>query len=242
MGNQFRGSRFINTEIKMKLIIFILGILLLNYAEALVVTGKAYSENKIIYVEKHFPIVLKDGSYQSLKTEYFFDNGKKFADISSDFSLNQFVPNVIFKDERFNLLEYIKWDRASNMLLIEREINNKKKSSSLEIKSASILGQGFHNFIVKNFDNILKSEVDVYFIITSKSDQFHFKMYLAKKTDKEVIIKGKIDNFFLRAFVEEIELTYALPDKRLLRFKGLSNLDNNQGNSQNVDILYEYEN
>lgn len=226
----------------MKYSFLILVLLLFTNLEALVVTGKAFNENKLIYVEKHIPVVLKDGSYQSLKTEYFFENGKKFAEISSDFSQNQFVPNVVFKDDRFNLIESTRLDKNSKKLLIEREINSLKKSTSLEINPSSILGQGFHNFIVKNFDNILKAESDVYFIITSKSDQFHFKMYLAKKTDKEVIIKGKIDSFFLRAFVKEIELIYALPDKRLLRFKGLSNLDNNQGNSQNVDILYEYEN
>lgn len=209
---------------------------------ALVVTGKAYRDNKLIYIEKHYPSVLNDGSYKSLKTEYLNPKDLKFAEITSDFSVDAFVPNVSFKDDRFGLIETVTKEKSTQKIKIEREIKQKKATEFLELKTSSILGQGFHNFIVKNFDNILKNDVDVYFIITSKADQFHFKMYLAKKMDKEIIIKGKIDSFFLRAFVKEIELTYSYPSKRLLKFKGLSNLDDENGNSQNVEILYEYDN
>lgn len=223
-------------------IVFIFILISFNNAFGLVVTGKAFRDNKLIYTEKHFPTSLSDGSYSTLKTEYIDDRGKLFSEISSDFSMDPFVPNVFFKDNRFNLIENISKDKGGNKLKIERDDKKNRKVSYLETKPTSILGQGFHNYIIKNFDNILKDEVDVHFIISSKSDQYHFKMYLAKKSENEVIIRGKIDNFFLRAFVKEIELTYAVPSKRLLKFKGLSNLDDDQGNSQNVEILYEYTN
>lgn len=226
----------------MKILFFILVSAFISNGYALVVTGKAFRDNKLQYIEKHFPTILGDGTYSILRTEYFDEGGGKFAEIKSDFSQDLFVPNVSFNDSRFELFENISKDKSTSQIKIERELKKIKNVSYLNTKSASILGQGFHNFIVKNFDNILKAEVDVFFIITSKSDQFHFKMYLAKKTDKEVIIRGKIDNFFLRAFVKEIELTYSFPEKRLLKFKGLSNLDDKDGNSQNVEILYQYEN
>lgn len=225
----------------MKIVLFFM-LISFNNAFGLVVTGKAFRDNKLIYTEKHFPTSLPDGSYSKLKTEYIDERGKLFSEISSDFSTDTFVPNVFFKDNRFNLIENISKDKGGNKLKIERDDKKNRKVSYLETKPTSILGQGFHNYIIKNFDNILKDEVDVHFIISSKSDQYHFKMYLAKKSEKEVIIRGKIDNFFLRAFVKEIELTYAVPSKRLLKFKGLSNLDDDQGNSQNVEILYEYTN
>ena len=159
----------------MKILFFTLLSVYMSTGYALVVTGKAYRDNKLQYIEKHFPTILGDGTYSNLRTEYFDDSGKKFAEIKSDFSQDLFVPNVSFYDNRFELIENISKDKTPSKIKIEREVKTVKSVAFLNTKSASILGQGFHNFIVKNFDNILREEVDVFFIITSKADQFHFK-------------------------------------------------------------------
>lgn len=45
---------------------------------------------------------------------------------------------------------------------------------------------------------------------------------------------------FLRLFVSSIELKYRKADKRLLAYKGLSNIPSDEGEIQTVSIDYNY--
>jgi hypothetical protein len=116
-------------------------------------------------------------------------------------------------------------------LLIEKNENNQTSSSTLEIFPNSVLGQGFHNFIVTNFEKILKNSTEVNFVIPARSDQYKFEIKLEKIEQNLVTIKVFPSNYLIRAFVSPIILVYDKTDLSLVSFTGLSNLENEKRKS-----------
>jgi len=205
---------------------------------AQVITGKAFIEGKLIYIEKHYPVVNSNGSYKLLNTKYFYpDNDKNFAEVVSSFNKNLFVPDTTFQDNRLKLFENTSLS-DNKMLTIKRTEDNKTETKSLEIDSLSVSGQGFHNFIVVHFDQLIKESKLISIVVTSKYDQYKFKVIKNKVKDNVVEFKIYPQNFLLRQIVEPIYLEYSLKNRNLLSFKGLSNLYDSKGNSQYVEIFY----
>ena len=212
-----------------------------SLAFAFLIKGEAYVDGKLSYIEKHEAVTDSKGKYLLLKTDYVdAQSQKKFAEISSNFKNNYFIPDVIFQDSRFNLVEKISYQKEINSIEVSRVFPNKSENYVLKLERPAILGQGFHNFIVENFDQILNNQMNVHFVITSKKDQYNFRVEKLAQNNDMVEIKVYPNNFILKQFVSPILLKYTIKDKRLLSFKGLSNLDNNKGDSQEVDIKYYY--
>lgn len=205
------------------------------------IIGTAYKQNQLVYIEKHKAKINPNGSYISLETDYFDKNNVKFASIKSNFNKNLYIPEVDFADQRFNILE--KSRLIKNNSEIELTITNKDKITNkiLTTESNSILGQGFHNFIIQNFDKLLTDNLEVAIILINKLNQFHFIIKKENLTSDLVIFKVMPKNIFLKVLVDPIILTYSLKDRRLLSFSGISNIDNDKGDSQNVLIQYSYE-
>lgn len=199
------------------------------------VIGLAYSGQNLIYTEKHSFEVNSDGTYKKLKTQYYDKNQKLFAEIESDFKENLFVPNIVFTDYRFDLKENI--NLVDKDILINRLVKNDNRSTRFKIDNNFILGQGFHNFIVANWDKFAMNELEIKFIVSSSGKFFNFT---AKMQDngKNKIVSLNAANFLLRAIVGPIKVTYDSTTKKLIKFEGLSNLDDERGNVQNVTIIY----
>jgi hypothetical protein len=219
----------------------ILYLLLISFnVEAASIVGKAYVNNKLTYTEKHTASISSAGLFSKIETQYLDENDIVFARIVSDFSKNDFVPDVLFEDERFKLLEKI--SLKDKQLIIERTTNGKNDNGALAIYPNSVLGQGFNNYIVTHFEKLLTSFHEVHFIISPKKDQYRFSIALKKLEVDTAIFKVVPQSLFLKAFVDPIYLTYDKKKKRLMTFVGLSNLDDSKGKSQQVKIDYTYDN
>lgn len=224
----------------MKLLSFLLFLLNIpTFAETIV--GKAYIENQLVYVEKHYPQYGGNGLYEKLKTEYFDAGNNKFAQIVSDFKNDKFIPNSLLEDFRHNTKEEIIFDPKNVVVNYKKELKQKQeKSQSFKVVSNSIADQGFHNYIVANFDELLKTQKKISIIVASQKDYFYFLIDKKKISNDKVHFVITPNNFFLKQLVTPIELEYSISNKRLLRFYGLSNLNDEKGKSQVVNIVYEY--
>ena len=59
-------------------------------------------------------------------------------------------------------------------------------------------------------------------------------------TCAQVCLQIELDSWLLGMLVDPFELTYDRGSRRLLRFTGVSNLKDGEGQSQQVDIHYRY--
>jgi hypothetical protein len=209
-------------------------------AHATSITGLAYNNNKLVYTEKLEADFSISGLYKTIQAKYYDDADKEFAFVNSDFSQNNFVPDVDFQDARFNFKEKIKFDPKTKMIAVDRLKSGKTENYHLDTASNSVLGQGFNNFIVMNFDSLLASKGQINFIVTSRKAQYKFEVRLVKTEDDKVYFKIIPQSMLLKVFVNPILLTYDKKLKRLLTFEGISNIDDAKEKSQVVKIVYTY--
>ncbi len=204
------------------------------------ITGKAFFKDRLIYTEKHFYELDDLGLYKKLTTEYYDNSNKVFAKISSNFEKNKVIPDYIFEDFRFLFKESVIFDESKNKVFIDKVTLGKSQKTELRVNPNAILSQGFHNFILTNFEKIILGKLEVSIVVTSKSDQYRFYVETEKAQNNRIKINITPVNFFLKAVMSPIKLEYEISSKRLLSFQGLTNIDNEKGDSQSAIITYTY--
>ena len=204
--------------------------------------GKAYDqkEQKVLYHEVHRIVSDDRGFVVYLETKYLDSNLKEFGSLRSDFKKSSFVPNSVLNDSRLKRKETLTLvgDKAE----IEVSIDGKgAKKKSITVAENSVAGQGFNNFILKNFDDLMAAQdKKVEFIFVQILDYFNFTASRVGKSAYEDIVSFKIamSSFFMKAFAEPIMLKYDKKTKSLAEFRGLSNLNSDKNEKQNVVIKY----
>ena len=229
----------------MKVILLLLLSLFISTAsfaqEKLVMKGDAFnSKNKLVYVETHSYTKLPSGEITDINTKYHNPNGKLIAEVVSDFSKDPFVPDTIFNDYRFQEKQELTYNKDTKIITMKITDlkNNKSTSDTLKRTDNMVSGQGFHNYILKNFD---KDKADIKFIVLPKMDYFSF--YFQKEKAKTEGIRKfalKISSWVLRALVKEIVVEYRESDKSLVLFDGLTNIDDDNRGSQVLRIQMSY--
>jgi hypothetical protein len=226
-------------------IILLLTLLVSIQVNALEFTGQAYKPGtkQLLYTEKHKTQDDENGYNKIIETEYVTPDGKVFAKIKSDFSKDQMIPDKVFEDFRLGIKDELIFDPTTRNVKITRtdDKTKKTKSNDFKAKKNSLAGQGFNNYLLQNFETLEKGKsLPVNFIVLTNQD--YFKFDIKKKSDKneEIIFGLNISNLLFKAFVSEIRTTYAIANKRLLVFFGLSNIADAKGEPQNVEIQYEY--
>ena len=112
----------------------------------------------------------------------------------------------------------------------------------LSKEADQIVGQGFHQFIVHNLERIAQGEVfHIRLVLPSRLDQYEFRIRKRKINGDTLYIRLEIDNWILRLFAPHIDVEYDLRTRHLLRYEGVSNLEDASGNHKNVTITYAYE-
>lgn len=222
--------------------VFLLAILFVfPSARAIEMIGKATFKDQLLYTEKHSAFVDKEGFYKNLVTNYLDSNGQIFAKIQSNFDKNKIVPDYEFQDYRQKLREKVTLEPSGQKINIEFEKAGKIENNTLEIKKNSVLSQGFHNFILSQFKNLADKKLEVYFVVTNRSDQYKFVVQNEKIEAGKMFISIKPANFFLNAIVPTIKLVYEIESRRLLTFEGLTNIDDSNGKTLTAKIDYTYQ-
>ena len=212
---------------------------------ALDITGKAFINKELVYTEKHKAILDSKGFYRSLSTDYYDKNNVLFASISSTFDKNLKIPDTVFQDKRFSLKETVVWDSVTQRITVIRSEAGKTKETALDVMPNAILSQGFHNYILENFEELKlnphKDKQEIYFIVTKKNDQYRFVVYREKIENGQLFLIIQPANFFLKQLLSPIKLVYEISSKKILTFQGITNIDNPKGDSQSAVIEYSYQ-
>ena len=209
--------------------------------EDVVMKGEAFDKNnKLVYIETHQFKRLISGEITEIKTEYHNAFGKLIAEVSSDFSKDPFIPDTVFVDYRFKEKQELTYDKDSRVISLKFTDMKSGKIKTNEFKRTGnmVSGQGFHNYILKNFD---EKKSDIKFIVLPKLDYYSF--YFEQETPKaegERRFVLKISNWVLRAIVKEIAVDYRIKDHSLLSFEGLTNIDSDTHDSQILKIKMSY--
>jgi hypothetical protein len=213
---------------------------LTSYAETQVYKGEASIEGKLVYREEH-SANFEDNKIKSAQTSYTDPSGKTLAKLRSNFSRSVNVPEHEMEDKKTGVYGVRYRDEE---IIMYRKFEGQEETKTIKNdnkKKLLVAGQGLHYWILHNFDELLaKKKIELLFLIPGKLDTYNFTLKLLKSTPDRAELEVEIDSWFLRLFAPKLELTYDIKNKRLARYKGLSNLQSDKGDIMNVEIIYRH--
>ena len=203
--------------------------------------GKALNSKGILeYVEYH-TVKYRNGKVSESQTIYYDADNRKIADLISEYSFGPQFGSYDFRDIRANYEDGVKVSADRLYLFRKKSPEDDVEGKYLPRENNQIVGQGFHQFIVNNLEPIAQGEIfQVRLILPSRLDQFDFRIRKRKMEGDTLYIRLEIDNWFLRLFAPHVDVEYDLKTRHLLRYEGISNLEDTSGKHKKVTVTYAY--
>jgi hypothetical protein len=205
------------------------------------VYGKAVNaDGHLVFLEEHI-VRYENDRIAALKTIYYDADWKKIGEQASDFYHGPQFGSYDFKDER---LRYSDGARVmSNRILIycKETPHADIKKKYLKRESDQIVGQGFHHFILSNFDALMRGDIiSAKLVLPAHMDQFDIRISKSKIENGRLKIRIELDNWFLRLFTPRVEAEYDLDKRRLISYQGVSMVADESGENVPVTVVYDY--
>lgn len=206
-------------------------------------------KGQIAYIEQHEILYAESGLVDKVITRYVRPNNESemFAKLESYFDqATNFVPRSVFTDFRFEHKEETKIsDDKKKLEIIHTDLKtDKSKSKTLDISESMVMGQGYHNYILTNFEAFKKGEKRTLdFVVPARQDFYRFDLTYVGLLEKEnrKVFRLDITSWVLRLFADKILVTYDASNKRLMSYEGLTNITDDKGKNQSLTITMEYE-
>lgn len=195
--------------------------------------GEAYDlqTQEKLYSEYH------DYQGEQHRVIYLDPEGDIIADKQIDYSNGLATPN------------FTKVIRGSDQVAIDWKnekisiTKNPGKQKIIKAKTPLVIDAGFDHYVRQNWDKLIAGEkLSFYFPLPNR--QTLAKLQIAKSTctytSSDQCFELNVSNWLLKMLIAPIELGYQPQTQKLMRYRGLSNISDEQGNGFVVDIHYRY--
>ena len=181
--------------------------------------------NRYLYTEVHEQ-TLADGRWVSGRIGYFSPDGKRLGLKTLDFSADPFIPLYDYQLPALGYREGI--TKIGEDVTLTKTADGKTQTKSVPKKDPITGDSGFHNFLYEHFADLLAGKtVPFTFIAAGNLDSYKFR---AKRLD-DTTFEGKKAvqflveaNSLLRLVAPNLLVTYNPTEKRLLEYRGPSNV------------------
>lgn len=191
--------------------------------------GYAYDlkSNKYLYTEIHEQKVAK-GKWQGGSIKYIAANGKSIGSKTLDFSADPTVPLYRLDSPQDGYVEGITANGNTVTMVRRDKTGAKEETGSIPKQGPMAADSGFHSFLVEHFSELLKGQtVKFRFVAAGRLDTFKFKAHRIADTTFEgkpaVRFLVEMDSM-LNLLAGPLEVTYDPEVKRLVEYKGMSNV------------------
>lgn len=121
----------------------------------------------------------------------------------------------------------------------------KAKSTPADVKMPVVIDAGFDEFVRMHWDSLLAGDKKKFqFPFADRASLIELRIKPSScsyDSDSDQCFKLEMSNIFLRMLAAPIELGYDAELRRLLRYRGLSNIGDGRGGGSMVDIQYYYQ-
>lgn len=211
-----------------------------EFTTDVVYRGEARDEDdNLVYREKHTVKFVGDRVLNSL-TEYMSPDGELIATMESDYSKSVAMPTYLFEDKRTGYREGLRLIDDSYMIFTHERGKN-EKVKPLKSTDNVFSCQGWHYYLVNNLDRLAEGNVDLNLILPSELKAYGFEVEQVGSDGNLVNAVLKLDNWFFRIFAPELKLVYDRELRKLVRYEGISNIQDKKGDNQDVIITYSYD-
>lgn len=197
-------------------------------------------DGTVLYVESH-EVRRAAERLRSATTTYRDPEGRVLAVLRTDFSRDPFAPSYRFEDLRRAVVESVEVTAAGLTLGAgsrSRTVDRPDGGRRL------VAGQGLDRFVRERLHELERgAELEVALAIPSRLDTYDFRVRSRPggTAGSTVRVEVEIASWVLRLFATSLEVEYDRATRRLLRYRGLSNLTDLRGENPEVEITYVYQ-
>ena len=204
--------------------------------------GKAVnSEGTLEYAEYH-TVTHSNGKVSESQTMYYDANNNKIGELISEYSFGPQFGSYNFRDIRAQYQDGARVTGDRIWLFRKKNPEADLEDTYIVKEDNQIVGQGFHQFIIHNLEQIAQGEIfQVRLVLPSRLDQYDFRIRKRKIEGDILFIRLEVENWLLRLFAPNIDVDYDLKKRQLIRYEGISNLEDPSGKHKKVTITYSYE-
>ena len=193
---------------------------------------------QLLYIEQH----RRDGVDH--RVDYFLPDGKLIVTNRQNFQYSPFVPTVEQTDLRDN--------ERSGLLRKNNDwvLFNNEERETIEHDDPLVASSGFDSFIRQNWSALAAGKkIDFDFAVPQSLLVAPLRLTPidCKKADISRVAAVALclevtpSSLFFSFFFDPIEVAYDRNDKRLLAYRGLTNLKDADGDTYEAEIFYTYE-
>lgn len=184
--------------------------------------------DRYIYTEVHEQ-TLKDGKWVSGVISYYAPDGKKLGTKKLDFSADPYIPLYDYELPEMGYREGIT-AIGKDVTLTKANRGSNPQTATVPKKDPITGDSGFHNFLVKNFPDLMaRKTVPFTFIAAGNLDSYKFRAKRIADTQFEgrTAVQFLVEaNSLLRIVAPSLTVTYDPEQQRLLEYRGPSNVIN----------------
>lgn len=197
---------------------------------------------EFLYSEEHSEFNINKSKIW--QTNYKNSDGEIITSRTIKLGSDSLRPDYQLEDFRSGYIEGAEKLSGGRLHIYTREsFGNEIERDTIKINDQYIIDAGLTFFFRENWVKLLNNEMlYFYFVAPAKLDYFSFRVYLNKThkingTDAvELILEPS--SFIIRQFVSPIFISYHMETKKILQYKGISNINDSNGSSYNVLINY----
>jgi hypothetical protein len=201
--------------------------------------GEARNEQgELVYSEKH-SVTREGGRVSTSLTEYFSPAGQLLATMESDYSRNLSMPTYVFEDRRRGYREGLR-DENGVYIIFKKAKDGEEEKQAITTTEDVFSCQGWHYYLVDNLAVLERENVELNLILPSELRALPFEIQRVRSEDDRVEAVLKLNHWLFRYFAPTLQLVYDSKSRKLVEYRGISNILDAEGNRQDVRIVYKY--
>ena len=198
---------------------------------------------EIAYTEEH-RMIYENGRPQRNETRYRDAKGDEIAVLKSNFTSHPYVPSYSFEDRRFGRQDGTFVDGNWIKIYGRADQNAPVQQDQIRLENDMVTGQGLHVYLRDHLDELAEGDAirQVRFLVPLEGRDFVFRIRRLNAPGAPEVAAFNIEaeSWLLRLFAPTLEVRYDRATRRLLSYRGASNLLGADRNVQNVTITYRY--
>ena len=207
--------------------------------------GYAYDKQgeTLLYTEHHHEL-RGEGLVRKSRVLYKKENGAVFAEKTLDFTTDFFLPEFSLVNKQTGHNETTRYVDENYQVSFIKSHESREKQKPLSYTSGAISDAGFDNFVTSHWDELTSGkEFTRDFLIPGLLRFFKFRIYqdsVVEEDDSRYrVLHIEPANFFLRKLAGTSRLYYEHDWPELKKFRGISNMRDENGDNYKVTIIYE---
>jgi hypothetical protein len=182
---------------------------------------------------------------QLVRSTVVYENpqGQEFARKTLDFTPDPVKPGFRLENFRTGHLEEVRHEAKRCEVHFRRSDESEPRVRRLALPDTAIIDAGFRRFVERNWDGLTQGEtLEIAYLVPVRLDFVSLRIRQARveEVDGRTLRTFLIEppSLLVRLIAPEIELVYADATRSLLRYRGLSNLRDEQGKNYWVRVEF----